>query len=50
MSPTPFNFIEKPWELAAGKSVTLRYRVVLYGGSPKKAGLDAIFQEWAARK
>jgi hypothetical protein len=50
MSPTPFNFIEKPWELPTGKSVTLRYRVVLHGGSPKEAGLDAIFQEWAARK
>jgi hypothetical protein len=50
MSPTPFNFIEQPWEMAAGKSITLRYRVVLHSGSPKDAGLNAIFQEWAAMK
>ena len=47
ISPTPFNFLEKPWELAAGNSVSLRYRVVLYAGDPKEAGLDRLFQEWA---
>ena len=48
MSPTPMNFLGKPWELAAGKSVTLRYRVVLHAGDAKDAGLAAIQQEWAA--
>ncbi len=48
MSPAPMNFIEKTWELAAGKSVNLRYRVVLHAGDPKEARLDQIYQEWAA--
>jgi hypothetical protein len=47
-SPTPMNFVEKQWELAAGKSVSLRYRVVLHAGTPKEAGLDAVYKEWAA--
>jgi hypothetical protein len=49
MSPTPLNYIETPWQLAAGKSVTLRYRVVLHAGGPKDAGLDAVFKEWSAK-
>jgi hypothetical protein len=48
ISPTPFYFIEEPWRLAAGKSVTLRYRVVLHAGDHKDAGLDAIHKAWAA--
>lgn len=47
-SPTPLYFMEKPWELAAGKSVTFRYRVVLHAGDPKEAGLAAIYKEWVA--
>ena len=47
-SPTPMNFMEKPWTLAAGKSVTLRYRVVLHEGDPTAAGLAGIYKEWAA--
>jgi hypothetical protein len=47
ISPTPLNFLPK-WELAAGKSVSLRYRVVLHAGDAKDAGLSAIFKEWAA--
>ena len=47
MSPTPFNFVEKDWELAAGKALTLRYRVVLHAGDAKAAGLEALFKEWA---
>jgi hypothetical protein len=49
MSPTPFNWIDKPWALAAGESVTLRYRVVLHAGDTNEAGLAGIFQDWAAR-
>lgn len=48
-SPTPFNFMEKPWSLAAGKSVTLRYRVVLHAGDPGEAGLAAVCRDWAAQ-
>ena len=46
ISPTPFNFIENPWQLPAGESVTLRYRVVLHAGDHKDAGLDAIYRAW----
>jgi len=48
ISPTPFFFMESAWRLAAGKSVMLRYRVVLHAGDPKEAGLSKLFQEWAA--
>jgi hypothetical protein len=48
ISPTPFQFIKEPWQLPAGKSVTLRYRVVLFVGDPKEAELDAIHKRWIA--
>jgi hypothetical protein len=46
ISPTPFFVMENPWQLAAGKSVTLRYRVVLHAGDPKEAGLPMLHREW----
>jgi hypothetical protein len=45
-SPTPMYWNEKSWQLAAGKSVKLRYRVVLFAGEPKQAGLDQIYSAW----
>ena len=48
ISPTPFYFIKEPWQLPAGKSVHLRYRIVLHAGDHKDAGLDAIHKAWAA--
>jgi hypothetical protein len=48
ISPTPFNFIDKPWSLSAGQSVALRYRVVLHGGDAREADLPGLFKEWAA--
>jgi len=47
ISPSPFNFLEKPWQLAAGKSVWLRYRVVGYARTPKEADLEGIYKAWA---
>lgn len=47
ISPMPFNFIEKPWELPAGQSVNLRYRVVIFAGDPQEAQVDRIYKEWA---
>lgn len=47
ISPTPFNFIQQPWELAAGRSVSMRWRVVLYAGEPADVGLDSLFRQWA---
>lgn len=49
ISPTPFNFLDKPWQLPSGESVTLRYRVVLYAGDPNEAGLDKIYDEWSTK-
>ena len=48
ISPTPFNFITKPWQLPAGESVLLRYRVVLHAGDHKDAALAGIYKSWAA--
>ncbi len=48
ISPTPFNFIKQPWQLAAGESVLLRYRVVLHAGDHKDAALAGIYKAWAA--
>jgi hypothetical protein len=47
MSPMPFNWIEKPWQLAAGQSVRIRHRVVAFAGDPQEAGLDQLHKEWA---
>ena len=48
LSPSPFNFLKKrkPWKLAKGEVLPLKYRVVIHTGTPKEAGLDAIFKEW----
>jgi hypothetical protein len=48
ISPTPFNFIEEPWQLPAGQSIDLKYRVVLYAGTAEAAGLDEIYKTWIA--
>lgn len=46
LSSTPFNFIEKPWQLPAGDSIALKYRVVVFAGDPEEAGLDALHAQW----
>ncbi len=46
ISPNPFNFADKPWQLAAGKSIRLRYRVVSYAGTPAAADLESVYREW----
>ena len=48
-SPTPLNWIEKPWTIAAGDSVTFRYAVVLHSGEPASANLVGLYMEWAAK-
>jgi hypothetical protein len=45
-SPSPFAFLKQPWTLAKGKSIRMRYRVVMYTGTPKQAGLDALYRKW----
>lgn len=46
MSPAPFNFIAQPWQLAAGMSVKLSYRVLLYAGSPRAGDVQEVFKAW----
>ncbi len=46
LSPSPFNFLESPWRLAAGEQLRLRYRVAVHSGSPEKAGMDACYRSW----
>ena len=46
LSPSPFNFLTRPWELREGESIRLRYRVALHAGTPQEAGLDQIYREW----
>ena len=46
ISPNPFNFSDKPWQLAAGKSIQLRYRVVSYFGTPTEADLEWVCKAW----
>jgi hypothetical protein len=46
-SPTPFNYLEQDWTLAAGKSVALRYAVILHAGDPSQANLPGLYQAWA---
>jgi hypothetical protein len=46
LSPSPFNFNKEPWTLAAGKTLQLRYRVVLFAGEPNSVGLNDVFRAW----
>jgi hypothetical protein len=48
LSPSPFAFLKAPWTLSKGKSIHLRYRVVLHAGTPQQAGLDALYRRWIA--
>ncbi len=48
ISPTPMNFIDAPWKLATGKSVFLRYRVLLFVGDPKEAQIERISRAFAS--
>ncbi len=47
-SPTPMWWLEKgSLELARGETVRLRYRVLVHGGAPAKAELDAALAKWS---
>jgi hypothetical protein len=48
-SPTPLNFIEKPWTIPARSSLTFRYAVVLHVGDPATANLAGLYKEWAGK-
>jgi hypothetical protein len=46
LSPSPFNFLDRPWELAEGRTIRLRYRVVMHAGTPEEAKMDQIYKDW----
>jgi hypothetical protein len=46
ISPSPMNFMNEPWRLAAGKSVVLRYRVAIFAGDPTQARLPELYRTW----
>ena len=46
LSPSPFNFLDKPWQFEKGNRLRLRYRVVVHAGTPAEAGLNKIYQQW----
>jgi len=46
LSPSPFNFLDKPWKLPRGKSIQLKYRVALHAGDPQEAQLDKVYKQW----
>lgn len=47
VSASPTYFMEKSFELPAGKSLLLKYRVVIHTGDAKEAGLADLYKEWA---
>ncbi len=46
LSPSPLNFIEKPWTMVKGESIRLRYRVAAHAGDPAAANLDEVYNQW----
>lgn len=46
ISPTPFQFQTQPWRLPKGQSVTLRYRVIAFAGTPDEAQLAEQYAAW----
>lgn len=49
ISPTPFLWLdEKGWDLAKGKSIRLRYRVLVLKGPIERERLNALWNEFAA--
>ncbi len=46
LSPSPFNFLDKPFQLAKGDTLQLKYRVVLHAGDPQEAGMNGLYQQW----
>ena len=46
MSPQPFEFLKDPFRMGKGETLDLRYRIVLYTGTPDQARLDSLYDEW----
>ena len=49
-SPTPMNWLENTnLAIAAGESLTLRYRALIHASNPTREQLEAEFRRWAAK-
>ena len=48
LSPTPLDFRTEPLPFKAGQRFRLRYRLVLFAGTPSEADLPALHRAWAA--
>lgn len=46
LSPQPFMFNKEPFRISKGETLELRYRIVLYAGTPKEAKLEALYEKW----
>ena len=46
LSPQPFNFLKEPFQMSKGETLVLKYRIVLYAGTPSQANLDALYEQW----
>ena len=47
ISPTPMNWLgNDPFIMSKGEELNLRYRVVAFGGAPKDADLDGLWEEF----
>ncbi|MBA7559040.1 hypothetical protein ES708_00653 [subsurface metagenome] len=46
LSPQPFNFLKEPFQISKGETLELKYRIVLYAGTPRQANLDALYEQW----
>jgi hypothetical protein len=47
MSPTPFNFIDKPVNLNNGTVLTLRYRIIAFSGTPGEIKLAELWKSYS---
>lgn len=48
ISPMPFQWITSPWRLPAGQSVNLKYKVLVFAGTPEEIDLAERYSEWTS--
>ncbi len=46
LSPSPFYFLDELWKMAKGKSINLKYRVVMHVGTPDEADMNGVYEQW----
>ncbi len=48
ISPMPFQWITEPWQLPAGQSVHLKYKVLVFAGDHEDNDLAGQYSQWAS--